>query len=169
MKYRVTVHGKSFDLDVTEGPEGTLVGGKKAALLGRHGPLAALVREGSSLGVLVEPGLEDGAYFVQLPGGRVLTCHVEDERAQLAHRSLGGAAGERTGPRTVRSVMPGIVVKVSVAPGASVAAKDQLLVVEAMKMQNEIRAETAGVVRKVHVSPGQSIPAGAPLVEIGPA
>src|SRR5262249_46070558 len=119
MKYRVSVHGKAFDLDVTEGPEGTLVGGKKAALLGRHGPLAALVREGSSLGVSVEPGLEDGAFFVQLPGGRVLACHVEDERAQLAHRSLGGAAGEHTGPRTVRAVMPGIVVKVAVAPGTA--------------------------------------------------
>ncbi len=64
--------------------------------------------------------------------------------------------------------MPGIIIKVSVEPGKHVAVKDALLVVEAMKMQNEIKAELAGTVTKVHVKQGQSVAANAPLVEIAP-
>jgi biotin carboxyl carrier protein len=167
VKYRVTVQGKTFDFDLTDGPEGTLVNGKPAALVPRAGALSVLVRDGGSLAVSVEPGLQE-SQLVQLPGGRVLECSVEDERARLAKRSNEGGQQGKKGPRTVRSVMPGIIIKVSVEPGAPVAVKDALLVVEAMKMQNEIKAELAGTVTKVHVKQGQSVAANAPLVEIAP-
>jgi biotin carboxyl carrier protein len=80
----------------------------------------------------------------------------------------GAAGGGASGPRTVFAVMPGIVLSLAVEPGATVAIKGALLVVEAMKMQNEIRAEVAGVVTKIFVKPGQSVAAGAPLLEIAP-
>jgi biotin carboxyl carrier protein len=181
MIYRVTIGEKSFDVDVQDGPTGTLVGGEPVSLVFRHGPLGTLVREGSALDVSCERGATRGAgsggpetrddvvFEVQLPGGRAIACSVEDERARLARRSQGGAGAERRGPRTVRAVMPGIVVKIAVEIGAIVQAGDALLVVEAMKMQNEIRAEAAGVASKVHVKAGQSVAAGALLVEITPA
>jgi biotin carboxyl carrier protein len=62
--------------------------------------------------------------------------------------------------------MPGKVVRVLVQPGAEVKAKQGLIVVEAMKMENELRAAKTGRVREVLVSEGQSVEAGAPLVEI---
>ena len=167
MKYRVTVHDKTFDFELTDGPEGTLVNGKPATLVPRTGALSVLVRDGGSLAVSVEPGLEE-SQLVQLPGGPVLECAVEDERTRLAKRSSEAAHQGKKGPRTIRSVMPGIIIKVSVEPGKHVAVKDALVVVEAMKMQNEIKAELAGTVTKVHVKQGQSVAANAPLVEIAP-
>jgi acetyl-CoA/propionyl-CoA carboxylase biotin carboxyl carrier protein len=184
MKYRVTVSGKTFDVHVEDGPEGTLAAVRPSAgdgdgngarpplrpvtLARRGGSLASLVDERGALGVSVDAGIEDGVYEVQLPGSRVLTCAVEDERARLARRASAAASGGKAGPRTVRSIMPGIVLSLRVEVGASVAVKDALLVVEAMKMQNEIRAEVAGTITKIHVKAGQSVAAGAPLLEIAP-
>jgi len=168
VKYTVTVQGRPFEVDVTEGPEGPLANGRPASLVPRTGALAALVTPEGALTVSVEPGVEEGVFLVQLPGGRALACSVEDERARLAKRSGDAAHKGAKGPRTVRSHMPGVIIKVAVEAGVAVAVKDALLVIEAMKMQNEIRAEAAGRVTKVHVKEGQSVAAGAPLVEIAP-
>ncbi|TNF74372.1 MAG: acetyl-CoA carboxylase biotin carboxyl carrier protein subunit [Acidobacteria bacterium] len=63
--------------------------------------------------------------------------------------------------------MPGRVVALLVEEGQEVESGDGLVVLEAMKMENEIRAETAGVVRKILVSEGQAVEGGDPLFEIG--
>jgi biotin carboxyl carrier protein len=65
--------------------------------------------------------------------------------------------------------MPGRVVEVSVAEGQTVAAGAILLVLEAMKMQNEIRASRGGVVARVAVAAGQAVDRGALLAAIAPA
>jgi biotin carboxyl carrier protein len=62
--------------------------------------------------------------------------------------------------------MPGRVVAVLVAEGASVTPGQGLVVLEAMKMQNEIQAERPGTVKKIFVSPGQAVEGGDPLFEI---
>jgi biotin carboxyl carrier protein len=64
--------------------------------------------------------------------------------------------------------MPGKVVKVLVAEGDSVDAGKPLVVVEAMKMENELVAEAPGVVKKVYVQPGDAVEGGAKLISIGP-
>jgi biotin carboxyl carrier protein len=64
--------------------------------------------------------------------------------------------------------MPGLVVRVSVAVGDTVAVGQGLVVVEAMKMENELRASVAGVVLSVRATPGQPVEKGALLVELGP-
>jgi len=61
------------------------------------------------------------------------------------------------------------VVAVKVVPGDPVTAGTPILIMEAMKMQNELSAEAAGVVEKVHVGPKQSVEAGQTLVTVGPA
>ena len=62
--------------------------------------------------------------------------------------------------------MPGRVLKVLVAEGDAVSSGDALVVVEAMKMENELGATRSGTVRKIHVTPGQTVESGARLVEI---
>jgi len=71
-----------------------------------------------------------------------------------------------SGPSHVRSPMPGRIVRVMAAPGAQVAAGDGLVIVEAMKMENELRAARGGTVRTVHVREGQAVDGGALLVEL---
>jgi pyruvate carboxylase subunit B len=61
--------------------------------------------------------------------------------------------------------MPGLVVRVEVAEGQSVTAGQGVVIMEAMKMENELKAEAAGVVGKILVQPGQAVEKGAVLIE----
>jgi len=70
------------------------------------------------------------------------------------------------GPTTVRAIIPGRVVSVAVTPGDTVTAGGRLLAVEAMKMENELRAPRDGVVERVEVSVGQTVELGDALVVI---
>ena len=93
---------------------------------------------------------------------------VESERiAALRERARRGrAASVHSGPLEVHAIIPGRVVSVSVAPGDAVTAGQQLLVVEAMKMQNELRAPRDGTISRVGVAPGVTIDVGDLLVVI---
>jgi biotin carboxyl carrier protein len=88
-------------------------------------------------------------------------------RAALRERARRGRdeAG-RSGPTEVRAIIPGVVVSVSVVAGDEVAAGQQLLVVEAMKMQNELRAPRDGSIERVATSPGATIEVGDLLLVI---
>ena len=77
-----------------------------------------------------------------------------------------GAAAPATGPQRVTAPMPGKVVRVLVKPGDAVTARQGLVVVEAMKMENELRAARDGRVRDVAVAEGQSVDAGALLLVV---
>jgi biotin carboxyl carrier protein len=80
----------------------------------------------------------------------------------------GGAASDQvaSGPRRIVAPMPGRVVKVLVKPGDTVDARQGLVVVEAMKMENELRAPGAGTVTEVKVTEGASVEANSVLVVI---
>ncbi len=77
-----------------------------------------------------------------------------------------GAAAAAQGPSRVEAPIPGKVVAVQVAPGDVVAAGTILVVLEAMKMENELAADRDGTVTAVHVSPGAAVEAGTLLVEL---
>ncbi len=82
-------------------------------------------------------------------------------------RDLGGGGSESpAGPLRVLAPMPGKVVRVLVKPGDEVARRQGLVVVEAMKMENELRAARAGRVREVLVREGQSVDAGTALLVV---
>jgi biotin carboxyl carrier protein len=94
--------------------------------------------------------------FAVAVGGRTHRLRLLDERAL---RQRGGKA-VGAGSREVRAVMPGKVVAVLIETGAQVVAGQGLLVIEAMKMENEIAAPRAGTVQEIRVSPGQAVEAG---------
>lgn len=99
-------------------------------------------------------------------------------RAGVVHTRVAGAPGQRRwsargavfggagGPQRVTAPMPGKIVKVLVKPGDTVAARQGLVVIEAMKMENELRAARAGEVKDVHVAEGDVVEAGRLLTVI---
>ena len=103
-----------------------------------------------------------------LVNGFRFEVETESERiAVLRERATRGRATTgRTGPLEVKAIIPGKVVAVSVSAGDAVAAGQQLLVVEAMKMQNELRAPRDGTISRVGVAPGVNIEVGDLLVVI---
>ena len=141
-----------------------------------------LVREGDV--VKVEVGGEtfdaklDEAGAVTI-GGETFRLEVEEDNIKLDGRVVpfrvadlqsGGAPGAHAagGARTgkVKPPMPGKIVSIAVKEGQDVSAGQLLLVLEAMKMQNEIVAPGAGKVKKVNVKPGQNVEAKDVLVEL---
>jgi acetyl/propionyl-CoA carboxylase alpha subunit/acetyl-CoA carboxylase carboxyltransferase component len=92
------------------------------------------------------------------------TAPADPRGAVLAADPPPAAAEVPPGHAAVAAPLAGTVVSVAVAPGDQVAAGDELLVVEAMKMEHELRAQAAGLVREVLVAPGTTVAAGAVLV-----
>jgi biotin carboxyl carrier protein len=89
---------------------------------------------------------------------------VESERMRSAEQAKKATVAG--GDKTVKSPMPGRVVKVLVAKGDAVEVGQGLLVLEAMKMENEVRARVAGTVAEVHVAPGSTVEGSAKLVTL---
>ncbi len=93
---------------------------------------------------------------------RQFEVHLRD----MVDRESGGGKAGHAGPHEVRAPIPGRVVSVSVAPGAAVALGQALLVLEAMKMENQICAEAAGTVERVLVATGATVEGGQVLVVV---
>jgi biotin carboxyl carrier protein len=81
-------------------------------------------------------------------------------------RRGGEGAAQGSGPQNLAAPMPGKIVRVLVAPGDAVEPRQGLIVIEAMKMENELRASRAGRVKSIRVVEGQSVEAGALLVTV---
>jgi acetyl/propionyl-CoA carboxylase alpha subunit len=128
-------------------------------------PATGLVRltDGTrGLTVVVEGSGSD--WVVTHRGRRIpVTLRTWRERV-LAEAEV--AAQARGGPLDIKATLPGLVVAVAVAEGAAVEEGDPLLTIEAMKMQNEVRAPRAGTIGAVAVTPGQPVPTGALLVRL---
>ena len=110
----------------------------------------------------------DGTRWRRLPRGRgLLTRFVNADRAYDVHRGYrpSGLVGPPDGALVTK--MPGKVVKILVKPGDRVETGGTLLVLEAMKMENEIKAHAGGIVRAVHVAEGDVLEAGVLMAEIG--
>jgi biotin carboxyl carrier protein len=99
-------------------------------------------------------------------GGWSWILAAQDERETWLQ---GGGHGGRAKGGRISVSMPGRVVKVLVALGQTVQAGESLLIVEAMKMENEVKATTSGKVTALPVSEGQSVESGQTLIEVEPA
>ena len=106
-----------------------------------------------------------GGYTLWVDGHR-FEVEALDERARTI-RDITAAAAKPTGPAPIVAPMPGLVVRISVAVGDVIAAGHGAIVMEAMKMENELRATTGGKVKAVHAEIGAAVEKGEVLVELG--
>jgi pyruvate carboxylase subunit B len=161
VKYLVAVGGKTVEVQV-DGDQVT-VGDRVvgAVLTGAPGSLRQLLVEGRSVTVAVDPAGR-GRWTLTRRGER-WEAEVVDERT--AHiRSLTGGGEVARGPGALRAPMPGLVVRVLVEAGQRVEKGAGLVVLEAMKMENELRSTAAGLVKAVQVQAGDTVEKGQSLV-----
>jgi biotin carboxyl carrier protein len=163
MKYVVLVDGQSIEVEVA-GEQVTIAGTIHSATLNAipGTPLRQLLLDGRPLTLSVEP-LGRGRWALG-PGGERLEVEVLDERTRHI-RSLTGGGDQRRAAEVLRAPMPGLVVRVQAREGDAVNAGVGLIVLEAMKMENELKAAAAGVVKSVRVAPGEAVEKGQVLVE----
>jgi biotin carboxyl carrier protein len=163
MKYLVLLDGQTIEVEV-DGERISVNGEPHRATLGiiPGTPLRQLLLDGRPLTLSVEP-LGRGRWALT-PGGERWEVEVLDERTRHIRSLTGG--GDRPRPADVlKAPMPGLVVRVQAEPGQKVAAGSPLVVLEAMKMENELKAGSAGVVKAVRVAPGEAVEKGQVLVE----
>ncbi len=164
MKYYVSIGDMEYGIELTEEKDGLKCRTDDKVYAVDH----AEIEKGAKYSVLI--GTESfnvsldytGSNMDLIVGGHLYHAEVMDERER------GAKALEKIhdlkGPHVLKSIMPGIVIKVFVEEGQIVSAGDPLLVLEAMKMENELKAEKEGIVTKVHVTEGQTVNSSDPLV-----
>ena len=168
MKLVVRVQGRAFQVEIQ-----------------RRGEVWALHVDGKHFPVDVSH-LGDPSLLTMLVGGRSVLAHtrVADPRRGLFDVSIGGRyrrlevldplaaatqearRGAASGRFALEAPMPGLVVAVRVQPGDTVQPGTPLVVMEAMKMQNELASDVAGLVREVHATVGQAVESGTELIVI---
>jgi biotin carboxyl carrier protein len=163
VKYYVSVGGRTFEVEIQGGRarvDGETVEAEIHAV--GAGPVRLLkVDGGVEAYALVRA---EGGWQVYR-GGEVWDAQVVDERTRRLQEVTG--AGRTDGAHvTVKAPMPGLVLRVEVEVGATVAKGQGLVVLEAMKMENELTAPMAGMVSAVHVRPGEAVAKGTPLADI---
>lgn len=125
--------------------------------------LYSLLLDGVSYEVFVERLA--GVYYVTIAGDR-FAVEVEDERLRRL-RQVGQVSHDEQGVAIVTAPMPGQVVRVLAEPGSEVTADQPVVILEAMKMENEVRSPRAGVLQQVAVVPGQVVNADERLFIVG--
>lgn len=123
--------------------------------------------DGSEVPIYVEEGEQEHEYTIYLHGEAVRMRLVteRDERIRALKKNTSAATG---GAQIVTAPMPGLLKGMLVAEGDVVEKGRSLCILEAMKMENEIKSPGAYVVRRLIAQPGTAVDKGAPLVELGP-
>ena len=165
MKYVVKVG----DVDVEVELEGDVVTVDGVASIARvsdvEGTPVRMVTIGDEVHrVVARTGSTRGRFTLWLDGFRY-EVEALDERTR-AIRELSGAGKEASGPAPLLAPMPGMIVRVAVQVGDTVEPGQSLVVMEAMKMENELRATSAGTVKAVLAQPGTAVEKGAVLLEL---
>ena len=143
----VTVDGRRWDVDAVR------VGARTLSLI---------VGPGTSYEVSVAPDAATGLLDVRVGA----TSFAVALNARRRRGRQDGRDSDRSGPQRIVAPMPGRIVRVAVAPGETVRARQTVVVIEAMKMENELKAGRDGTVGELHAREGASVEAGALLVVI---
>lgn len=140
--------------------------GENDSDLVRTGPSTfSLVRNGRSHRVLVLKEDKDNGTVRLRIGAHTYTVHLQDDRSRLMH-TLGLDKGASK-VKEIKAPMPGMVLNVLVKPGDAVKKNDPILVLEAMKMENMIKAPGDATVSVVHAEKGRAVEKGQLLVSFG--
>ena len=165
MKYFATVNDQRYTIEIDQ-EEQILVNGEPYQIdfqqLLQGGTLSLLINNRSLEAIVSER--EDS--WEVLIHGELYTVQVQDERSYRLSQARGSVLPE-TGMVAVKSPMPGVILDVLVKPGARVEKGDKVVILESMKMENELRASRDGVVKRVHVDKGASVEKNQDLLVIG--
>jgi acetyl/propionyl-CoA carboxylase alpha subunit len=137
----------------------------RAELSEVEGSPVRMVKIGSRVFRVVVEKKEGRGRFALWVDGYRFDVEALDERTRTI-RDLSAANAAPLGPAPVLAPMPGLIVRVNVSPGEMVEAGQGVIVMEAMKMENELRATASGKVKSVEVSPGTAVEKGALLVAL---
>jgi len=161
----VDVNGERVIVDL--GPDGVTVDGRPIVVHLEEvagTPICLLNADGTLHRLAVQRGEGRGRYTIWSDGYR-LDVEALDERRR-AIRDMAGVGKASTGPAALVAPMPGLVVRIDVQVGDRVELGQAIVVMEAMKMENELRASAAAVVKRIHASAGAAVEKGALLIEL---
>ena len=147
-KGRVSVNGKIMEVDFEN------INGQ---------PVYSMVIDGKSYEAYVYEGDEEWQVLLQ---GQQYPVQVEDEREKRLRVAAGGAIAD-SGEFNLKAPMPGLIISVAVEPGQQVEKGTVLVILESMKMQNELKSPRAGTVTRVKVKPGETVEQRQTLVTVG--
>lgn len=173
MKYLVDVNGLPRDVDVVgavattdlASNDGTDSSASAATLDPFAGTPARTLRIGDRVVRVVVHAREGKGRYVLGIGGHRYTVEALDERTRVIQEMTARNAPP-SGPAPIVAPMPGLVVRVNVQAGDQVSAGQSVVVMEAMKMENELRSAAAGTVRTVRTTPGTAVEKGTVLIEL---
>jgi biotin carboxyl carrier protein len=164
MKYIATVGEQTFEVEINSEDE-LLLNGRRLMVdfessSGQH--VYSLLLDGKSYEAYVTPSDTSMQVLLQ---GQLFQVDVEDER-QLRLRRASGAQVVASGEIQLRAPMPGLIVAVLAEEAQQVAKGDNLVILESMKMQNELKAPRDGAVSRIRVKPGDSVEQNQALLNI---
>jgi len=155
MKYITTVEDKQFLVEIIDekhvSVDGKIYNVDFETVSGQ--PVFSLIVDGKSHEAYVQEGDE---IWQVLMRGQLYPVKVEDEREKRLRAAAGGGVAE-TGEFHLRAPMPGLVVAIPVTDGQEVKKGQVLLILESMKMQNELKLPRDGKVSRIRVKPGESV------------
>ncbi len=155
MKYVTTIGGKEYTIEIIDkghlSLDGKVMDVDFESISGQ--PVYSLVLDGKSYEAYVYPG-EDEWQVLLL--GQQYPIKVEDER-QKRLRSAGGGPLQESGEFQLKAPMPGLVIAINVLEDQEVQKGQVLVILESMKMQNELKAPRAGKIERVKVKAGESV------------
>ena len=161
-KYSTMVNGKRYEIEIYK--DGLLIvnGEERSVDFHNLSPsvYSILTNHKSYLAIF---GEESGAHIDVQLNGRLYSTEVYDERSLLMDQRKGGS---QTSSGEVNSPMPGLIVNVPVDTDQVVTEGDTLVVLESMKMQNELKSPLKGIVSSIHCKGGDTVEKGALLVVI---
>jgi biotin carboxyl carrier protein len=153
VKYVTTINDKKFEIEIRQDNTVWINGQQRHVdFLALDASLYSIIMENTSHEVVVEE--REGGYEI-LMNGRMFAGSVLDERAMLMSRRSG--ISTESGEVTIRAPMPGLIVAIPVHEGQEVKAGQPVIILESMKMQNELKAPRDGIVQRISVSPGQTV------------
>ena len=166
MKYVVEINGERKNVALEAEGVGYEGGSAvQAELLEiEAGPLMILKTGSEVHRVVVQRRQGRGRYSLWVDGYRFDVEALDERTRQI--RDVAAASALPSGPAPIVAPMPGLVVRVRVAVGDRVEAGQGVVVMEAMKMENELRATAAGVVKSIEVTAGTAVEKGTLLVEL---
>ena len=155
MKYITTIDDKEFLVEIIDdrhvSVDGKIIEVDFESV--RSQPVFSLIVDGKSYEAYVYDGEEDLEVLIK---GRLYHSRVEDERERRLRAASGGGVVD-SGIFHLKAPMPGLVVSVSVEEGQEVKKGDVLLILESMKMQNELKCPRDGIVGRILVTGGDSV------------